>query len=67
MLKVVREVDEMCMFHQLWYENKESGLPQSTASLEASLTEAPEGAGHDPPPDEKDSRDLTFRMALAST
>ena len=52
-LEVVAEVDEMCLFHQLGYENWERGLQQSTASSEASLTEAPEGAGQDPPTDEK--------------
>ena len=65
LLKVVSEVDEMCLFHQLGYENRERGLQQSTASSEASLTEAPEGAGQDPPIDEKAGRELTFRMALA--
>ena len=31
------------------------------------MTEAPEGIGQDPPPDEKASRELDFRMALAFT
>jgi hypothetical protein len=42
LLKVVSEVDEMCLFHQLGDENWERGLQQSTTSSEASLTEAPE-------------------------
>jgi hypothetical protein len=30
-LEVVSEVDEMCLFHQLGYGNRERGLRQSTA------------------------------------
>jgi hypothetical protein len=66
-LEVVSEVDEMGLFHQLGDENWERGLQQSTTSSEASLTEAPEGAGQDPPTDEEAGRELAFRMALAFT
>jgi hypothetical protein len=53
LLKVVSEVYEMGLFHQLGYANRESGLQQSTASSERSLTEAPEEAGREPPTDKK--------------
>jgi len=66
-LEVVSEVDEMGLFHQLGYENRERGLQQSTASSDMSLARAPQGAGLDPPTDEKASRELSFRMALAFT
>jgi hypothetical protein len=67
LLKVVSEVDEMCLFHQLGDESWERRMQQSTTSSEASSTEALEGAGQDPPTDEKAGRELTFRMALAFT
>ena len=39
LLKVVSEVDEMGLFHQLGYENREGGWPQSTIALLSGLQE----------------------------
>jgi len=39
LLKVVSEVDEMCLFHQLGYDNRERGWPQSTIALLSGLPE----------------------------
>jgi hypothetical protein len=36
-LKVVSEVDEMCLFHQLGYGNRERERPQSTVARESGL------------------------------
>ena len=43
-LEVVSEVDEMCLFHQLGYENREGGRPQSTIALLSGLQEMCMGA-----------------------
>jgi hypothetical protein len=37
LLKVVSEVDEMCLFHQLRYENREREWPESTIALPSGL------------------------------
>ena len=44
LLKVVSEVDEMCLFHQLGYENVDRVGPQSTAALLPGLQEIRVGA-----------------------
>ena len=39
LLKVVAEVDEMCLFHQLGYESEERRWPQSTIAVLSDLKE----------------------------
>jgi hypothetical protein len=39
LLKVVSEVDEMCLFHQSMYENREGGWAKSTIALLSGLQE----------------------------
>ena len=45
-LEVVSEVDEMCLFHQLGYEQNRHGRAESTVALPAGLQETPVYGAH---------------------
>jgi hypothetical protein len=64
-LKVVSEVDEMGLFHQLGYENGGRRLQQSTASSERSSTEVFGKAGQDPSREKESRRERTSATILA--